>query len=568
MKITEEQGRDIEYEKKYYKDRRKSEKRVTARLRKEKRKKNKRLILNLDIVRSILSILLILSVTVGFTSIPYCIDGIQYYLLFNSSTIPQYVSLFSLQVTLIFLTTTLVSGLSQTGNYIFWKDIAKESLIEPPLLNFKFCTVYAIVSMIISVMGFIHKKTFFIFWGLILAVVIITYVLFKTIMIYFSEESQKKKLYKRYKRANDEQKRKYMLDMLTAIEKNIESKEFVRVYDDLTFIMANGLCFSENSTQKDKYRFLKIALETIKKMGREDIIERWAMEFLHYHSEPESFDITMILDNCNSEENGYIKYDFADFVFVIDSFIGTEWLNRYLELFNVCLSWDNYIKIEQDYPRHLNNVSFDNIRDAVMAEEQVEMRVEEQKIWLLERDIIFANRCKKPGFISAPLSQFRKDIMEGKGEDSYRDKCNIIHSILNVLIKPAVNVYYIMADMFYVIKMDERNREYIRVLYLMMIDGCTRMDDVQEAKRMYSVLLGIDEANEKWVKECKNLNDANCGEPLKISNFIWDKETEYETKDIKFDIIESFVDQEIKNEAKNKIVSVMENLHSGTNRTI
>lgn len=82
----------------------------------------------------------------------------------------DYLSLFATHCSVVFLTTSLMTMLSEKSKFVYHIDLVELVLINPPYYNFFALAVYAIGSVFLAMLGLLHKCGSVIIGGFLLGV--------------------------------------------------------------------------------------------------------------------------------------------------------------------------------------------------------------------------------------------------------------------------------------------------------------------------------------------------------------------------------------------------------------
>ena len=140
------------------------------------------------------------------------------------------------QVSMTFISVSVMSVLSENNIIIYWENVVKERLISPMLLCFSSLTIYAFVIMCFSFLSFYLDLAsgVFIFFSLaILDLMVLTSVM---IRVYYGRERRKKELEKQYKKM-DERDQLINIDILRAYTiQAYENKEYEKLTENSYFL--------------------------------------------------------------------------------------------------------------------------------------------------------------------------------------------------------------------------------------------------------------------------------------------------------------------------------------------
>lgn len=159
------------------------------------------------------------------------------------------------QITVTFLITSLMAGLSEKNRYVYWEDMVQETLILPKGFSFKDIMTYEVAAFVFStIVVFGIRKPIYLIASFLLSIVLVIFLIDKMLRIYFGEKSFRAKLEKEaqqlYDDANgiraskakkelDEKKRKvYFNTLILAQDGNWDGVEhnldFLFKFEDIT----------------------------------------------------------------------------------------------------------------------------------------------------------------------------------------------------------------------------------------------------------------------------------------------------------------------------------------------
>ncbi|MCR5510016.1 MAG: hypothetical protein K6F54_03590 [Lachnospiraceae bacterium] len=145
-------------------------------------------------------ILFYLLYIVLFILVSFVIGNIMRCVRFNSRITTYnksvYLDVFALLSSIVFISTSLMTMLSERNIYVFWVDIVNKILIEPKGLSFIDLVIYAFASLAFSAMGFLSQHGEYVIGGFIAGIVAVGVLFFRMVYVYYGENREKKKLRK------------------------------------------------------------------------------------------------------------------------------------------------------------------------------------------------------------------------------------------------------------------------------------------------------------------------------------------------------------------------------------
>ena len=114
----------------------------------------------------------------------------------SSKNIGDYIGLFSTHCSVVFLTTSLMTMLSESSKYVYHIDLVRLVLIEPPCYNFFALVTYSLSSIVLAILGFCVKRSSLILGGLVFGIVSIVVLFVRMVTIYYRKDYHKAKIRK------------------------------------------------------------------------------------------------------------------------------------------------------------------------------------------------------------------------------------------------------------------------------------------------------------------------------------------------------------------------------------
>lgn len=165
-----------------------------------------------------------------------------------------YLSIILLDVSALFIVTTLMALLGEKKCIIYHKDIMYEKLIRPMWTNFLDVTIYSFFSMILCILGFVFKSASMVVMMSCAVFTFICLLSLKMIMIFFNHNGWKKKIQGEIFNAmerNSDLYKKHIIELKNLLEKQIVEGDNSEIVSNLELL---ALCaFEEN--RMNKYSF-------------------------------------------------------------------------------------------------------------------------------------------------------------------------------------------------------------------------------------------------------------------------------------------------------------------------
>lgn len=184
----------------------------------------------------------------------------------NSENIGDYLSLFGTHCSVVFLTTSLMTMLSEKSKFVYHVDLVELVLINPLYYNFKTLVVYAMSSILWAMFGFLVKDGAKIIGGFIFGVVALVVLFWRMILIYYRRESHKNKI------------RRFVTDIVK-LTKKIEKEEY-QYREKLKEYNRNREELGEYNRNREKLKEYNKQRKELEKISCYDIFEKIINEAL------------------------------------------------------------------------------------------------------------------------------------------------------------------------------------------------------------------------------------------------------------------------------------------------
>lgn len=144
----------------------------------------------------IISFIIIFLVGLLFSLIPITNKSMR-----NVSVHDYYIA----QITVTFLITSLMAGLSEKNRYVYWEDMVQETLILPKGFSFKDIMTYEVAAFVFSTFFvFVIRKPIYLIASFSLSIILVIFLIEKMLRIYFGEKSFRAKLEKEAQQLYDD----------------------------------------------------------------------------------------------------------------------------------------------------------------------------------------------------------------------------------------------------------------------------------------------------------------------------------------------------------------------------
>jgi hypothetical protein len=152
----------------------------------------------------------------------------------------KYISIIILQFTTVFLSTTLMAGLSkESSKIVYWKDMVDELLISPPMLNFKCMSIYGFVSLLISTLFFMIGNGSVVLSSVLFSMMDIIVLFLKIIRIHFNKNQFQQKCRNEFAILKKKEKHDEIQNCMFQLYENtiiaIRDQEFEKFAENLDF---------------------------------------------------------------------------------------------------------------------------------------------------------------------------------------------------------------------------------------------------------------------------------------------------------------------------------------------
>lgn len=190
------------------------------------------------------------------------------------------------QISLSFITISIMSILSDKENTLYWENLSDKNLIRPLFLNMFSCVWYSFSTIIVSTVGLIIDNKHVVFFSFLFNIFFLTVLSCKMLNLYFNRDKQKKEMEKQFKKSDDEILAKLKANTLLAIANNnpafvIENIDFYVEYCEykdaeyiLDYVESKNVYYAEIILNK-------FSEKTIKKVDEQNsneikhIFEKW-----------------------------------------------------------------------------------------------------------------------------------------------------------------------------------------------------------------------------------------------------------------------------------------------------
>ena len=136
-----------------------------------------------------------LGVDVIITSFAFVFLFLGHYNLFiTGENRGLYLTIFVSHCSIVFLTSSLMTMLSEGNKFLYWKDLVYEVLILPRFWSFFDLVTYAISSLITAALGLYFKLGPVVISSFVLGIVAVGILFYRMVTVYYGNEKRKKNL--------------------------------------------------------------------------------------------------------------------------------------------------------------------------------------------------------------------------------------------------------------------------------------------------------------------------------------------------------------------------------------
>ena len=138
-------------------------------------------------------------------------------------------------ISMTFITISVMSVLSENNLIIYWENLIKERLINPPFGCFSSLTIYAFYTMLFGFISFFADSTTGVFSFFVLDVIILTVLSSNMISVYYGRDKRKEKLEKEFCHAEKDTKRINLDKMQAYTIAAFENREYDKLMENCYF---------------------------------------------------------------------------------------------------------------------------------------------------------------------------------------------------------------------------------------------------------------------------------------------------------------------------------------------
>lgn len=217
-----------------------------------------------------------------------------------------YLSIIALDISALFIVTTLMAMLGEKKCIIYHKDIIYERLIRPTWGNFLDLTIYSFLSMFLCMVGFVLKKASMVVMMSASVFLFISLLVLKMITIYFDSNGLKKKIQREIFDAMKKDivtYKKNINDLKDLLDKQISGGENSQIASNLELL---ALCaFEEDRREKSIYAgyWFRVSCRMLAKYHPTELVRFYIIVCKKKFKRDE-----YIKDICNCERDNQRKF--------------------------------------------------------------------------------------------------------------------------------------------------------------------------------------------------------------------------------------------------------------------
>lgn len=151
------------------------------------------------VLEIVLSVLISLATAIMLSVLAYIAMRLfKYNYICGGQNLQNYVAIFSVHVSIVFISTSLMTILSERDHKVYWVDMVKSILVQPKGLNFLSLVTYAISSVAWAVIGIITHRGYVIAGSFVVGIIAITVLFARMIEVYFLKKYKEEDIKKRF----------------------------------------------------------------------------------------------------------------------------------------------------------------------------------------------------------------------------------------------------------------------------------------------------------------------------------------------------------------------------------
>lgn len=381
------------------------------------------------------------------------------------------IDIYLAQISLTFITVSLLSQLSDHPKTIYWVDIVESRLITPMWTCFFSYSVYSFTTLIFSTISIFISSDIMLMTFFILNCIVLVFLSFNMMDVYYNQENQKKKLDKQYNKIFENYIRPNMSSegtpewieyhkrnvLFNDIHRELFNKTLKAFSDnDSATLMTNLEFYTKNclSTPLYIYSSLLVIMEPYNarsiiylynrlateqyvyiqhKLGKKKIIYGEAIKPWDVHVKPPKYDEKKIESTIEiiGEEMDFDIKSLSAILFLLSD-------KNFPKLLKAC-SYDLSTTFSEIF--HIVKVGLYNVYNSIIVDYINDRNTDENKRSEIRKSIdkYCLSNIFGPPSESAKISNFFDDYLSNRSctdifEESYERKYDLIHSVIRILI--------------------------------------------------------------------------------------------------------------------------------------
>lgn len=180
----------------------------------------------------------------------------KYNLYITSDNRGDYLAIMGTHCSVVFLTTSLMTMLSEKNKYIYWVEMVTKILISPKDMSFLALVTYSLSTIVGSFAGLVVGNGPIVIGSFLFGIISVTLLFSRMVSIYFQNGKNKKKIEKYlYERLVENDYEKYLIRLKEITYVKAEGREFDDVYENLNLVESCLIKIWKKSPRKEQHIF-------------------------------------------------------------------------------------------------------------------------------------------------------------------------------------------------------------------------------------------------------------------------------------------------------------------------
>lgn len=175
----------------------------------------------------------------------------------------DYLEILGIHYTTVFLTTSLMSTLGESADFVYYENIIDKTLLEPNGFDFYSLSVYAFLTIVVSTVATVVRSPYVFLLSFVVGIATVIFLFFKMVGIYFRRSYWEDRILKEM--TGDKIKYSEFCENVQRLrfilESDIENNEKEKVVTNLAFIIELMRFFADNNPKNRKFSEDKQALD-------------------------------------------------------------------------------------------------------------------------------------------------------------------------------------------------------------------------------------------------------------------------------------------------------------------